>query len=277
MVNYWYLKFLFICNFNLFLDDESDDEYLLEVPPKKLKLMKSKPEHSAEELEEIDNKLKRKVEIRENLKKKPNKAKPLTKTERRRIKEEKLQKLQKIQNIKNVMASETMKKQKVKKESPNELNEASANATKTFNKEGKIIFSKVEIEGEKKKTKKKGLSTNPQTNLLKLKSQKKKIRELIDTGEKEKAKDVKQKMLWESAFDKTSGVKVKDNEEILKKTIKKRKVLKKKSKQKWTERKQKLEEKQSSKQKKREENLNKRKTENQKTKLKKAVKTGRVF
>lgn len=251
------------------------------MPSKKPRLSNSETAHTAEELEEKVNKMKRKVEIRENLKKKKGSSKPkaLTKTERRRIKAEKLQKLQKIQSIKNVMANGTIKKntkvEKKIKEDPEEQNGTTVK-DKTFNKEGKIIFSKVQIEGEKKKSKK-GQSTNPTTNLQKLKSQKKKIKELIESGDKMKAKEEKQKMLWETAFDKTSGVKVKDNEEILKKTIKKRKVLKKKSKEKWSERKKKVEEKQSTKSKKREENINKRKTDNQKIKLKKAVKTGRVF
>jgi hypothetical protein len=260
--------------------DESDEEYLLEVPHKKPRLMNSEnePALTAEELEERANKMKRKVEIRENLKKKKSKPKTSTKAERKKVKEEKLQKLQKLKNLKNVMVNETMKKnpkaEKKIKEDPDP--QTNGTAEKVFNKEGKIIFSKVQIEGEKKKIKK-GHNTNPQANLQKLKSQKKKIKELIESGDKAKAKTEKQKMLWETAFDKTEGIKVKDNEEILKKTIKKRKVLKKKSKEQWSDRKKKIEEKQASQQKKREDNLNKRKTDNKKTKLKRAVKKGRVF
>ncbi|XP_070500355.1 surfeit locus protein 6 homolog [Chironomus tepperi] len=261
------------------IENESDEEYLLDVPHKKPRLMNSEnePALTAEELEEKANKMKRKVEIRENLKKKKTKPKTSTKAERKKAKEEKFLKLQKMQNLKNVMANETMKKNpKEKKIKPDPDQETNGTAEKVFNKEGKIIFSKVQIEGEKKKIKK-GHNTNPQANLLKLKSQKKKIKELIESGDKAKAKVEKQKMLWETAFDKTEGIKVKDNEEILKKTIKKRKVLKKKSKEKWNERKKKVEEKEFSKQKKREDNLNKRKTDNKKTKLKRAINKGRVF
>lgn len=202
------------------------------------------------------------------------KSNPLTKADRRRMKEEKVQKRQKIQNLTNMMATERAKVPKAEKKVKVDPDESTQ--PKVYNKEGKLLFSKVQIEGEDKK-KSKGVDTNPLNNLQKLKKQKKKIKELIESGDKSKAKDEKHKMLWKSAFDKTEGLKVKDNEDILKKSIKNRKMIKKKSKEKWNERKKKVEEKQSTQAKKREENLNKRKNDNQKTKMKKAAKRGRVF
>lgn len=233
----------------------------------------NEPAETVEELQERMEVIKQKIEQR----KATRKVNPVTKADRRRIKEEKHQKRQKIQNLKNMMASERAKVPKAeKKVKPDPGQPAATSQPKVYNKEGKLLFSKVQIEGEGKK-KSKGVDTNPQNNLQMLKKQKKKIKELIESGDKSKAKDEKHKMLWKAAFDKTEGMKVKDNEDILKKSIKSRKNIKKKSKEKWSDRKKKVEEKQSSHAKKREENLNKRKTDNQKTKVKRAAKKGRVF
>jgi hypothetical protein len=70
---------------------------------------------------------------------------------------------------------------------------------------------------------------------------------------------------------------VKDDPEILQKTIKKREKQKIKTKQEWKKRVQNVEGKIASKQKKREDNLNKRKEDKKKTKLKRAVKKGRII
>lgn len=202
----------------------------------------------------------------------------LTKSDRKRMKDELIQKRQKLQQLKNMVANERMSSEK-KVKLKSDPDASAASQKKIYNKEGKLFFSKVEIEGEgkMKKKKKKGLDTNPLNNLIKLKKQKSKIKELIESGDKVKAKVEKHKMLWKSAFNKTEGIKVKDNEDTLKKTIKNRKILKKKSKEKWIDRKKKVDEKQSEHYKKREQNLEKRKADNQKTKKKKAVKKGRVF
>lgn len=143
-----------------------------------------------------------------------------------------------------------------------------------YNKEERLFFSKFQNAGDKKR---KGADTNPKLNLKKLRDQSTKIKELVQSEQKDKAKQEKDKILWKTAFDKTEGVKVKDDANILKKTIKNRKVMKKKSKETWKQRKSKLEEKQSGIQKKREDNINKRKTDNQKNKLKNAVKKGRII
>ncbi|KAG5682441.1 hypothetical protein PVAND_011793 [Polypedilum vanderplanki] len=260
--------------------NESDDEYLLDVPNKKPRFTKNRnePAESIDELQEREKIVKNKLEQRKATKGKSKNA--LTKADRRRMKLEKLEKVQKMQSLKKIMTNEVLKQDQVAKDRKvnhgDEIQKNNEKKSKVFNKEGKLFFSKVEIEGEVK-NKNKGKDTNPQANLHKLKSQKKKIRELIESGEKSKAKDEKQKMLWESAFQKTEGIKVKDNEEILKKTIKKRKDIKKKSKEKWNERKKKVADKQAAQQKKREDNINKRKTDKQKSNLKKAIKKGRTF
>lgn len=70
---------------------------------------------------------------------------------------------------------------------------------------------------------------------------------------------------------------MKDNLEILQKTIKKRSKQKKKTKIDWKNRVKNVEEKKASQQKKREDNLKKRIDDKKKTKLKKAVKKGRII
>lgn len=197
-----------------------------------------------------------------------------SKTERRKLKQEKLLKKQKMLNRKQIVTNEIIKQERASKKVQVKEDPDKPNQSAVYNKEGKLFFSKIHIEGEKKR---KVVDTNPKLNLQKLKAQKKKIQELVVSGDKVKAKEEKEKILWKAAFEKTDGLKVKDNADILKKTIKKRKVEKKKSKETWSQRKLKVTEKQEAQQKKREDNINKRKTDNKKIKLKQAVKKGRMI
>lgn len=241
---------------------------MLSNPKKKLKPPGVGSKASAETIEELEERhetIKQKFEQRKATKKNSN-----TKSERKKLRQEKLMRKQKIISRKKTITNELIKQEHSAKKVvvKSEPKQESA----IYNKDSKLFFSKVQIDGEKKK---KGHDTNPKANLMKLKAQTKKLKELVESGDKSKAKEEKSKILWKAAFEKTEGIKVKDNPEILKKTIKKRKVEKKKSKVKWGERKQKVQEKQDVRQKKREDNLNKRKTDNQKTKMKQAVKKGR--
>lgn len=141
-----------------------------------------------------------------------------------------------------------------------------------FNEEGKIVFSKFDFAQKKKKS-----HQNPREILKKIKATDRKINELKEAGETEKALEIKNDLAWKKAFDKVDGKKVKDDPKLLYKAIKKRKVEKKKSKKQWTDRKQKVEHDISSRQKKRNENINKRIKDKQNRKLKKATKKGRVI
>jgi hypothetical protein len=152
------------------------------VPHKKPRLStksKNGPAESAEELQERAELVKKKLEQRKANKK----SNPVAKSERKRLKLEKLEKIQKLKGFKKILVKQTVvahqeSESKVKQD-------PDVSTAKVFNKEGKLFFSKVETEGEsgKSKKKKKGQDTNPKANLQKLKSQKKKIRELIDSGE----------------------------------------------------------------------------------------------
>ena len=246
----------------------------MNIPKKKLKLIangSSIPKETPSDLQERVDVIRQKLDQRKATKKGSGNSK----SERKKAKQEKILKKQKIMDRRQAVTNELIKQEKASKkvqvkQDPDKLQKSSA----IYNKEGKMFFSKIQIEGEKKK---KVVDTNPQSNLQKLQAQKKKIQELVGSGEKTKAKEEKEKILWKAAFEKTDGLKVKDNAEILKKTIKKRKVEKKKSKVTWNERKKKITEKQSALQKKREDNLSKRITDKQKTKLKHAVKKGRII
>lgn len=70
---------------------------------------------------------------------------------------------------------------------------------------------------------------------------------------------------------------MKDDVNLLAKTMRRKKVLKKKSKTQWKERGEKIEKDKEAKAKKREANLNKKAGEKKKNKLKHAVKRGRII
>lgn len=109
-----------------------------------------------------------------------------------------------------------------------------------------------------------------------LKKKDKEIKSLISSGDKAKALEIKSDMAWKKAFDKVEGKKVKDDVELLKKTIHKKEVKKKKSKVNWSERKKGEEKKLDHKIKKRNDNISKRSDDKKKKKVKQLAKQGRV-
>ncbi|OTA98778.1 hypothetical protein M426DRAFT_325727 [Hypoxylon sp. CI-4A] len=100
---------------------------------------------------------------------------------------------------------------------------------------------------------KKGPS-DPKTALQKLENQKKRLQEM---GE-EKRKDVEEKELWLTARRRAEGEKIKDDEKLLKKAVKRKEVSKKKSEKEWSARKDGVAKSMKDRQKKREENIKKR-------------------
>ncbi|XP_067615440.1 surfeit locus protein 6 homolog [Eurosta solidaginis] len=145
-----------------------------------------------------------------------------------------------------------------------------------FNEEGKIVFSKFDFVSHPGAKVKKS-HQNPREILKKIKQTDKKISELKEQGEVEKAAEIKTDLAWKKAFDKIEGKKVKDDPKVLYKAIKKRKIEKKKSKKDWVDRKQKVASGIEQRQKKREENINKRIKDKKTKKLKKLTKKGRVI
>ncbi|KAI2627744.1 SURF6-domain-containing protein [Hypoxylon sp. NC1633] len=104
--------------------------------------------------------------------------------------------------------------------------------------------------------KKKGPS-DPKTALQKLENQKKRLQEM----DEEKRKDVEDKELWLTARRRAEGEKIKDDEKLLKKAVKRKETAKKKSEKDWSARKEGVAKSMKERQKKREENIKKRRDE----------------
>ncbi|PHH81858.1 hypothetical protein CDD83_3458 [Cordyceps sp. RAO-2017] len=101
--------------------------------------------------------------------------------------------------------------------------------------------------------KRKGPS-DPKTALLKVQNQKKRLEEL----DGEKRADVADKEAWLTARRRVEGDKIRDDEAMLKKAVKRKETAKKKSEKAWQERARGIEQAQKDRQKKREENIKKR-------------------
>merc|ERR1719216_236134 len=151
-------------------------------------------------------------------------------------------------------------------------------AKPVFNSDGKMVFSKFDftngecaIGGESaKKT-----ALDPKAALGKIKKHKEKIQSLQAIGKTERAKSLEDKATWKSVMERTEGVKVKDDEGLLKKSIKKLDQKKKSSKRKWDARVEGEENRKKMQQQKRSGNIKKRKQDIKQSKLKKASKKGR--
>ncbi|CAH0747516.1 unnamed protein product [Diatraea saccharalis] len=156
----------------------------------------------------------------------------------------------------------------VKEEKPN------VNIAKpVFNVDGKLVFSKFDFANVGKTVKK--VEKDPKKILPNLQEQEKKIRELEEKGD-DSAKKLKEKIAWKSVLQKAEGLKVKDDPNLLKKSIKKIEQKKKQSKKKWENRIQSVQQKKEDRQKKRKENISKKKKEKKSKVVKAAVKRGRV-
>lgn len=145
-----------------------------------------------------------------------------------------------------------------------------------FNKDNKIVFSKIELSDTNINKRLKKEYKDPQKLLQKLEMKKTKIDEL-KSSDKDKAIKLIEKEKWVTALRKASGEKVKDDPQLLKKTVMKEKNRKKKSKKKWDARIDAIKKKQQEKQKKRMENIMAKKKEKEKKKHKKAIKKGHYF
>ncbi|XP_011299480.1 surfeit locus protein 6 homolog [Fopius arisanus] len=146
-----------------------------------------------------------------------------------------------------------------------------------FNSEGHMVFSKFDFSdiGNKKKTQK--TEGDPKKILQQLKEKKEKLKELVTAGEKEKALAIQERDAWKSALAKAGGEKVKDDPELLKRTVKRDEQQKKRSTKKWEARISGVEKAQQEKQSKRTENIMKHKKERKINKMKKSSKKGRII
>ncbi|KAF4337544.1 ribosomal rna-processing 14 [Fusarium beomiforme] len=101
--------------------------------------------------------------------------------------------------------------------------------------------------------KKKGPS-DPKTALIKVQNQKKRLQEL----DPEKRADIAEKDLWLTARRRAEGEKIRDDEALLKRAVKRKEAAKKKSEKAWRERSDGVKQAQKDRQRKREENLRQR-------------------
>lgn len=113
--------------------------------------------------------------------------------------------------------------------------------------------------------------------LKQLKQKKEKIEELKKSGEIDKANELEFKDKWRSAIDRAAGLKVKDDPELLAKSVKRLEKKKEKSRKGWEERKKSVDERKQQALDKRRKNLEKRKEKNKERKIKKLKKKGRIM
>lgn len=97
------------------------------------------------------------------------------------------------------------------------------------------------------------------------------------SGKTDRAKVIKEKTAWTNAMQRAGGEKVKDDEALLKKSVKKMEQRKKSSKKKWDARQATVEKQKETHQLKRSENIQKKKDHLKQKKLKKAAKKGRLI
>lgn len=155
-----------------------------------------------------------------------------------------------------------------------------------LNKNGQVVFSKFDFTADKTlKTKSKSDSKLTPANakpkdykkLLKKLQEEKEKKEQLKQSEPEKASELEQKAKWKSAIDKASGVKVKDDVDMLKKAVKRMDKKKDKSRKNWQERSKKVEEHKKQLQDKRQKNIEKRKEKKKEGKIKRLKKKGRIL
>uniref|UniRef100_A0A6P7G2V3 Surfeit locus protein 6 homolog n=1 Tax=Diabrotica virgifera virgifera TaxID=50390 RepID=A0A6P7G2V3_DIAVI len=252
--------------------DASDEE--VETTTSKLPFDASKKKTSrAESLVELQQRLdaikgKKKQTYKEKLTKKglKNRLKKKTQQDQRNA-EKKLQR-----------AAQLTLKQEVKSENGEVKVETQEEVHKkpVFNKEDKIVYSKIDFDtlGRQKKVKK---EKDPKKLLEKLEKQKENIEKLKESGNIEKAIEIKEKSQWKNALAKAEGQKVKDDPYLLAKSVKKQEQKQRSTKKKWEQRQQKVEKAKKDKQQKRTDNIAKRKKEKKTKKLKQAVKKGKVI
>lgn len=255
-------------------EDIDIEEYLLnagkEVKPHRFGA--NKPADTAEELSARVEVMKNKI----TAKSQARKGKQTTdsgKIERKKLKKEQTLK-QKLLKIGMMTAKKEDQRAKMLDHKPLAVKQEKKLAP-TFNPEGKMVFSKFQLDENDKP--KKGIETDKKKLLRKVIENKKQLTELKESGDLEKYAEVKKKQAWERALAKTAGQKVRDDPELLAKKIEQRKKQIKKSKETWKARETKIEQQKSQKQKKRNANMKERLDKNKTKKLQKLAKKGRVI
>uniref|UniRef100_A0A182KCN7 SURF6 domain-containing protein n=1 Tax=Anopheles christyi TaxID=43041 RepID=A0A182KCN7_9DIPT len=254
-------------------EDEGDDsDYLLDGDdePKKKVMKRTK---DTEEDKEHQHMVKRNKIISKHMGRKGKATTDPHKIERKKLKKEKQMK-KKLKNISMTAIKQEQERSKLIEHKPLAVKQEKKPGP-MFNAEGKIVFSKVQL--DESDVTKKGIETDTKKLLKKVLDNKKQLAELKESGDLEKYAEIKKKQAWDKAMAKTSGQKVRDDPELLVKKIVQRKKQIKKSKEQWKERAQKIEHQQKQRQKERTANIKDRAQKKKNTKLKRMAKKGRVI
>jgi len=140
-------------------------------------------------------------------------------------------------------------------------------------KKEQFMFGKIETAGAEGK--KKQMGKDFKKHLKNLQETKSKIAQ-AKSEDKEKGEALEEKFAWKNVMEKAQGVKVKDDEGLIKKSIKRKENIKKQSQKKWEKREKEVKEKMAAKQQKRTANIRAKKDEKIKKKVKKMTKKGRL-
>jgi len=250
-------------------DEEEDDGEMPQEARERLLLVK-KPGERAASREELQERLKKKMdELRGSFG--PNDKKKAKKLKRRMAA---LDKEKEGKELKQKLMQIGINAGKKGSTIGKDAEAMGAKMTKPGVKTEKgVVFSKFDFQEMEKEKKRQSL--DPATALKKIQKSKEKVKLWDAKGKSDKARNIENNIAWENATAKAMGEKVKDDETLLKKAIKKKQQIKGSKKKKWENRVEAVESKKAGKQSKREENISKRKKEKKDKKMKHAVAKGR--
>lgn len=244
-------------------EENNEEQHLKKAPMGDKKLKRAQ---TFEELYARLNELKSKgrLDYKDRNLKKGLKSRIKKKTKKEeRLTQKKLARTEQIAANSSKIKEENVEASKIPKQKP------------IFNSEGHMVFSKFDFSqvGTKRKL---NNEKNSKKILQKIELKKQKVKELIEIGEVEKADEIKEKDAWNAVLAKARGDKIRDDAELLKKSIKRDEMKKKHSAKKWESRIDSVQKTIQEKQQKRQDNIMKRKKEKKLNKFKKAAKKGRI-
>ncbi|KAH7937845.1 hypothetical protein HPB49_016617 [Dermacentor silvarum] len=156
----------------------------------------------------------------------------------------------------------------------NKKAEKTPQAAPVFNRDSHMVYSKFELAGSaagtdaRPKVEKKKL-----VHQLEVKAEKMKNLEELDP---ERAKKAQEKQKWHRALDRAEGIKVRDDPELLKATLKRHEKRRQQSRKKWESRTEHVKQRQEERQQKRRDNIKARKQAKLQTKMKRLKKKGHI-
>ncbi|VDM37257.1 unnamed protein product [Toxocara canis] len=174
-------------------------------------------------------------------------------------------------------------KRKAKKRAAKQASQGNTHAKQPRNDAGQLVYSKFDFivkgdqQKEKKKDKRDKFAGKDYGRLLKKAEKRQERIESIREKDAEKAEHIEENIRWNRAMNRAEGQKVKDNPELLRKSVNRKEKIKERRKQKWAKRIEYVEEKKAKKQDKRNANIQARKDAVKKRKLDKAKRKGRIL